>query len=175
MDKEKIKTVRKWPESQNFKKVQAFLRFANFYQRFIQEYSQICTLLTRITKKKKPFHWGCKQEEAFEKLKAKFILALILASFDLGKKIILKTDTSDQVLGLCLSQPDAKKQLHPVTYQLKKFFDLELNYNIHNKKLLAIVNAFKEWQASLKESTHSIVVYSHHKNLSYFTKTKKLN
>ena len=45
MDKEKVNTIRKWPEQKNFKKVQAFLRFANFYQIFFQRYSQICTPL----------------------------------------------------------------------------------------------------------------------------------
>ena len=69
-----------------------------------------------MIKKEQLFYWGRKQEEAFEKLKDKFILAPILASFDLEKKIILKTDASDQALGLYLSQLDAKRQLHQVAY-----------------------------------------------------------
>ena len=99
MDKKKVKAIRKWPEPRNLMEVQAFLGFANFYQRFIQGYSQICTPLTKMTKKEQPFHWGCEQREAFEKLKKKFTLAPILASFNLEKKIILKTDASDQALG----------------------------------------------------------------------------
>ena len=175
MDKEKVKAVKEWPEPRNLKEVQAFLRFANFYRKFIQGYSQICTLLTKMTKKKQPFHWECKQREAFEKLKKKFILAPILASFDLERKIILKTDVSDQSLASCLSQPDAEGQLHPVAYRSKRFSGPELNYDVHNKELLAIVNAFEEWRAYLEGSRHPIVVYSDHKNLSYFTTTKKLN
>ena len=31
MDKEKVKAVKEWPEPRNFKEVQAFLKFANFY------------------------------------------------------------------------------------------------------------------------------------------------
>ena len=127
MDKEKVKAIKKWPEPKNLKEVQAFLRFANFYQRFIQGYSQICTPLTKMTKKEQPFHWECKQKEAFEKLKKNFILAPILASFDPEKKIILKIDASDQALGSCLSQPDAERQLHPVAYRSRKFSGPELN------------------------------------------------
>ena len=175
MDKEKVQAIRKWPEPRNLKEVQAFLGFANFYQRFIQGYLQICTPLTKMTKNEQPFHWEYKQREAFEKLKKKFILAPILASFDPERKIILKTNASDQALGSCLSQPDAKRQLHPVAYRSRKFSGPELNHDVHDKELLAIVDAFEEWQAYLEGSRHSIMVYSDHKNLSYFMTTKKLN
>ena len=102
-------------------------------------------------------------------------MASILASFDLERKIILETDASNQALGSCLSQPDAERQLHPVAYRSRNFSGPELNYDIHNKELLAIVDAFEEWQAYLEESRHLIMVYSDHKNLSYFTTTRKLN
>ena len=46
MDKGKVKAVKEWPEPKNLKKVQAFLGFANFYQKFIQTYLWICTPLT---------------------------------------------------------------------------------------------------------------------------------
>ena len=48
-----------------------------------------------MTKNKQPFHWECKQREAFEKLKKKFILAPILASFNPERKIVFKTDALD--------------------------------------------------------------------------------
>ena len=98
-----------------------------------------------------------------------------MASFDPERKIILKTNASDQALESCLSQPNAERQLHPVAYRSRKFSGPELNYDVHDKELLAIVNAFEEWQAYLEESRHPIIVYSDHKNLSYFTTTKKLN
>ena len=102
-------------------------------------------------------------------------MAPILASFNLERKIILKTDASDQALGSCLSQPDAEEQLHPVAYRSKKFSGPELNYDVHDKELLAIVDALEEWRAYPEGSRHPIMVYSDHKNLSYFTTTKKLN
>ena len=144
MDNKKVEAIREWPEPRNLKEVQAFLGFANFYQRFIQGYSQICTPLTKMTKKEQPIHWECKQREAFEKLKKKFTSAPILASFNLERKIILETNASDQALESCLSQPDAERQLHPVAYRFKKFSGPELNYDVHDKELLAIVDAFEE-------------------------------
>jgi len=50
-----------------------------------------------------------------------------------------------------------------------------LNYEIHDKKLLAIVDSFKQWKVYLKEFKHQIQVYTDHKNLLYFMITKVLN
>ena len=91
------------------------------------------------------------------------------------KKIILETGVLNQALGSYFNQPDTERRLHPVAYQSRKFSGLELNYNVHNKRLLAIVDTFEEWRAYLKRSIHPIVVYLDYKNLSYFTTTKKLN
>ena len=52
---------------------------------------------------------------------------------------------------------------------------LKLNYNIHNKELLAIVKTFREWRVYLKGLNHIVEVYTDHKNLIYFTTTKQLN
>ena len=50
-----------------------------------------------------------------------------------------------------------------------------MSYKIHDKELLAIVNAFKQWRVYLEGSKHEVQVYSDHKNLLYFTITKVLN
>ena len=47
----KIHAILDWPEPQKVKDVQSFLGFANFYQRFIHNYSEITVPLTRLTQK----------------------------------------------------------------------------------------------------------------------------
>ena len=116
IDNTKITAVRDWPTPKNLKEVQSFLGFANFYRRFIKEYSRTAAPLTELTKKEETFTWGNSQERAFQELKEKFTSAPILASFDPGRRIIMETDASDQALGSCLCQPDAENCLHPVAY-----------------------------------------------------------
>ena len=72
-----------------------------------------------------------------------FIKKLTLAMFNLVKKIIIEIDVSKIALSAILSQLDKKNRLHPIIFYSKKFTILELNYNIHDKELLAIVNSFK--------------------------------
>jgi hypothetical protein len=68
------------------KEVQGFLRFANFYRRFIQGYSDLVRPLTELTHKDKKFKWSVKAEKAFCKLKKIFVTALALAQFDYNKE-----------------------------------------------------------------------------------------
>jgi len=49
------------------------------------------------------------------------------------------------------------------------------NYDIHNKELLAIIDAFKNWQHYLQEARHEISIITNYKNLMAFTIDKKLN
>src|ERR1700761_959843 len=50
----------------------------------------------------------------------------------------------------------------------------EINYNIYNKELLAIMECFKVWRAYCDSSRFQIQVYSDHNNLQWFTTTKQL-
>jgi len=50
----------------------------------------------------------------------------------------------------------------------------KLNYDIHDKELLAIFKAFKIWRHYLEGSASPIDVIMDHKNLEYFSTTKIL-
>ncbi|KAL2014424.1 hypothetical protein VTN00DRAFT_1949 [Thermoascus crustaceus] len=51
---------------------------------------------------------------------------------------------------------------------------LELNYNIHDKELLAIMAAVREWRHYLEGAKYQVMIYCDHKNLAYFTTSKEL-
>jgi hypothetical protein len=53
---EKIKIVLDWPTPTTIKKIQKFIKFANFYRKFIRGYSDISALITNLIKKDKTFN-----------------------------------------------------------------------------------------------------------------------
>ena len=54
------------------------------------------------------------------------------------------------------------------------FKDAEVNYDVHNKELTAIYDAFKWWQHYLERAGTPIDVVTNHQNLQYFLTTKVL-
>lgn len=69
MNKDKIEAIKNWKTLTNVKEVQRFLGFANFYWRFIENYSKIARPLTRLTQKDYRWRWGPDEEGAFNELK----------------------------------------------------------------------------------------------------------
>jgi len=177
MSKGKVEAVLSWEALKSLKEVQSFLGFANFYRRFIQDYSRVARPLTELTKKEvgSEWKWTSETEAAFRELKARFTTAPIVAHFDATKPVIVESDASDFVLGAILSQRDAENRLHPVAFHSRKFTPAEITYEIHDKELLAIVDAFKHWWRYCEGAVHQVEVYSDHQNLEYFTTTKVLN
>jgi transposase InsO family protein len=62
-----------------------------------------------------------------------------------------------------------------VAFYSRTLTGAELNYDTHNKELLAIFEAFKIWRHYLESPHHTIDVITDHKNLEYFTTTKVLS
>ena len=78
MDEEKLSGVLEWPVLTKVKQVQAFLGFANFYRRFIENFAKMSKLLSNLTKKDCTWNWGVEQQNAFEALKKAFTMAPVL-------------------------------------------------------------------------------------------------
>ena len=64
---------------------------------------------------------------------------------------------------------------HLVIYYSKKLIPLELNYNIYNKELLAIVTVLKKQRAFLQGIIELFIIKTDYKNLIRFLITKELN
>jgi hypothetical protein len=54
-------------------------------------------------------------------------------------------DAFDFALGVVLSQLGLDNLLYPIGFRFRKLSPVKINYEIHDKELLAIVDAFKEW------------------------------
>jgi len=55
----------------------------------------------------------------------------------------MKTDASDYALAAILSIMTKDNEIHSIAFHSRTFSAPELNYNVHDKELLAIFEAFK--------------------------------
>ena len=174
MDPQKVKAVLDWVRPTNLKEVQGFIGFANFYRRFIQDFSKIVKPLVALTRKEVPFAWTEDCTKAFQDLKQAMTKAPVLRHFDPSHQAILETDTSDLVTGGILSQYDHEGVLHPVAFYNKSMIPAECNYHIYDKELLAIIRCFEHWCPELKHTDLPIQVFTDHQALKTFREDKKL-
>ena len=61
----KIRAVREWDTSHDVKDVRSFLGFANYYWRYIHQFTEVAHPLTELTKKGVNWKLGPYQKEAF--------------------------------------------------------------------------------------------------------------
>ena len=123
MDPVRVQTIQEWPEPESYRDVQVFLGFANFYRRFIHDYSDVARHLSdhiaeasrdpargakgsKAAKKTKkgptkwhrPWTWPGEVQEAFRELRAKFTEAPLLRHFDPDQPLMVITDASNFAL-----------------------------------------------------------------------------
>jgi len=181
MNLQRIDTIKNWPTPMTFQNVQIFLKFANFYRRFIEAYLQIASSLTGLLKgsknekKTEPFKWLEDTEKAFNYLKKVFTTALILVHFDSELKNWMKTNVSEHTVTEIYTQLQVSEQWHLIIYWSQKLSSVKESYETHDLELLVIVEVFKQWHHYLERSTHSVKVLTDHNNLCEFMHVKMLN
>ena len=108
MEQEKIKAVKEWKTPMKIKDVESFLGFANFYQRFIHNFSHTARPLNEL-KGKKEWKWENEHQEAFEELKEKITSQPVLSLPRRKGKFRIEMDTSGHAIGEVLSQEQDRK------------------------------------------------------------------
>uniref|UniRef100_A0A4W5JRV3 Gypsy retrotransposon integrase-like protein 1 n=1 Tax=Hucho hucho TaxID=62062 RepID=A0A4W5JRV3_9TELE len=176
MDPEKVKAVVDWPSPDSRKALQRFLGFANFYRRFIRNFSQLAAPLTSLTSLSTTFRWSGAAEKAFSDLKGRFVSGPILVAPDPSRQFVVEVDASEVGVGAVLSQCSASDdKMHPCAFFSHRLSPAQRNYDIGNKELLAVKLALEEWRHWLEGSGVPFIVWTDHKNLEYIRSAKRLN
>ncbi|KAB5587857.1 Retrotransposable element Tf2 [Ceratobasidium theobromae] len=175
MEQEKVKAIREWPTPSTVKQVQSFLGFANFYRRFVQNFSSLARPLTYLTQKNQPWTWGEAQQAAFNAIKAEISKEPTLAHPNENKHYFLETDASGTAMGAVLSQWGEDGRLHPVAFMSSSFSSAEMNYDTHDKELQAIVQAFEDWRIFLEGTEQPVTVFTDHRNLECWKTARTIN
>jgi hypothetical protein len=129
----------------------------------------------KLIKKNHLFSWTKECQTTFDELKKRVIEAFVLSYFSSELKTFLKSDSSDYVSIGVLSQKENDDLIRSIIYFSKTLSFAECNYEIYDKKLLAIIRCFEQWRAELQSIKTFINVLTNYKSLEYFMIIKKLN
>ena len=153
--------IRDWPQPKNLRQLRAFLGTANYYRKFIPDYSTIVAPLVELTQKNRVFTWEAEQEAAFAEVKTALVSKPLLRYPDYSKPFILHTDASLYGLGCVVSQKFEDGQEHPVHYLSRSLSRAERKWAIREIEALAILWACEE-NRHLIGGNEFTVVTDHH-------------
>jgi hypothetical protein len=103
-DLSKIESIKEWQSLVLVKGVRSFLGLANFYSKFIKDFSALAKSFIDLLKKKGSFEWKDKQQNVFNLLKGKLLLTSMLQFLNFPKPFEVHTNVSGYVIGRVLMQ-----------------------------------------------------------------------
>ena len=167
MDRKKLEAIEKWKPPTSVKEIWLFTGFANFYRKFILDFSNIVAPLNLLTRKGEPWIWTQLQQWAFERLKHIFSFTPVLQIPDMTHPLSIMTNTSLLATGAVLMPAHENSDLHLCMYFSHTFSSAQYNYNTYDWELLVVILALEEWCQYLQGTAHPITIITNHKNLSY--------
>ncbi|GJZ61306.1 putative reverse transcriptase domain-containing protein, partial [Tanacetum coccineum] len=145
VDPNKIEALKNWKPPKTLTEIRSFLGLAEFYRRFITNFSKIAKPLTLLTQKNKKFEWGDEQENAFQTLKDVLYDASILALPEGTYDFVVYYDALNQGFGCVLMQRN--KVIAYASRQLKIH---EKNYTTHDLELGVVIELFSDYDCEIR-------------------------
>ena len=176
VDPKKIEALKDWLTPTNLREIRAFMGFVNYYRRFVRNFSKIASPIIALTKTTSPTagQWNPEAHQAFIAIKTALTEAptLLLPRIGSEESFTLYTDASNFAIGAVLLQ-DHGSGLQPVAYHARRLLDRERNYPIHEKELLAVIDAVRTFRCYI-EGCKKCTVITDHDTLKYFLTQKEL-
>jgi hypothetical protein len=117
--------------------VRSFLGAAQYWRKFIANFSSIAAPLHAVTSFKQVFQWRGKQQKDFDTLKEKISSAPVLALPNLRQPFEIQTDAMGAVL---------LQHGKPICFHSETFNGAVINYPTYDKELYALMQSVKKWK-----------------------------
>ena len=168
---EKVEAVRNSKKPSNVTDVRSFLGLANYYRRFVPNFSTVASPLHQLAASKE-WCWTNECQQSFEKIKSLLTSAPLLTRPDFEKPFVVYTDASDVGIGGLLTQVCDGLE-HVIGYASRTLSCAEKNYGVTERECLAIVYSLKEFRSYIY-GTHFKVV-TDHMSLTWLAKLHETN
>ena len=170
-DPSKITAIQQRQRPKCLKELRSFLGLANYYRRFIKDYSKYSKCLENMCGSTlKKLEWNEECDNNFNELKKQLCQSPVLCHPDFNKTFILDTDASFDRIGAVLSQKDENNHERVIAYGSHSLNRHELGYCVTRKELLAVfyfVNHFKHYLHGKR-----FTLRTDHKAITFMMKTK---
>jgi len=176
----KVDKILNWPVPKSATDVRAFLglvRYISIYLPKLAEFTTVLSLLTTKDVEKQFPTWTAAHQAVFDAVKGLVVSRECLTVIDHlnpgNNKIFVTTDASDLRTGAVLSWGPTWEEARPVAFDSMQLNEAQKHYPVHEKELLAIIQALKKWHADLLGGP--ITVFTDHRTLENFDTQKDLS
>ncbi|UYV64628.1 K02A2.6-like, partial [Cordylochernes scorpioides] len=153
----KVKSIQDFPRPDTVKKVRQFMGLANYYRKFVKDFSKISFPLVRLTRKNQPFIWNEEVEESFAKLKMALSTKPVLAIYNPDYPSKVYTDASKYGIGAILTQIGPDNEEHVIAYYSKTLQPHQENYSAYEMECLAVIQATDHFHVYIENQPFEII------------------
>ncbi|GBG59540.1 hypothetical protein CBR_g49800 [Chara braunii] len=166
----KIAPIRDWPTPHTLTELRSFLGLANYYRKFVRNFSTIAAPLRKLLKKEAIWQWDKDCTSALKKLKRALIEYLVLKVADPSLPFVVTMDASRYGIGAVLQQDD-DNGYRPVEFMSARMPSKKVATSTYERELYALMQALEHWKHYLPG--RHFKVYSDHETLRWLkTQTK---
>lgn len=169
-DPDKIRAIQEFPTPKNVRQIRSFLGLSSWYRRFVPNYAQKSSSLTKLLRKHQRWEWKESQEKAFKRLKDSLTTAPILTCPDFNIPFVVQVDASQNGLGASLTQ-NIDRSERVIAYASRLLSDREQNFSVTEKECLALVWAVKKFRPYLEG--YSFTAITDHQALRWLMTLEK--
>ena len=144
-DPAKIEAIKNWPTPENKSEVRSILGLMGYYRKFIDNFSERASPMTKLTRKRAKFEWNQDCEAAFQDLKECLVNSPILAFPNSKDMFILDCDASLKGIGGVLSQVQNNEE-KVIAYASRTLNKAQQQYCTTKRELLAVVTFMKHFK-----------------------------
>jgi hypothetical protein len=168
----KVEAIVKMLPPTDVSELRAVLGTANYYRKFVENYSTIAAPLNNLLREDVVWNWTKECQQAFDTIKEKLTQALILRRPDYSRPFELHTDWSGVGLGVVLVQRDNQGREYVIAYASRSNNRTERNYSSYAGECLAAVWGLSHFRVYLYG--RRFVLLTDHEPLKWLMTNKKL-
>ncbi|GBG85595.1 hypothetical protein CBR_g40323 [Chara braunii] len=141
----KIAAIRDWPTPRTLTKLRSFLGLANYYGKFVRNFSTIVAPLHRLLKKEAIWQWDKDCTSVLKTLKRELIEYPVLKVADPSLPCVVTTDASQYGIGAVLQQDDGNGY-RPVEFMSARMPCEKVATSTYERELYALRQALDHWK-----------------------------
>ncbi|GBG64197.1 hypothetical protein CBR_g40897 [Chara braunii] len=167
----KIAAIRDWPTPRTLTELRSFLGLANYYRKFVRNFSTIVAPLRRLLRKETIWKWDKDCTSAMKKLKQALREYPVLKVADPSLPFVVTTDASQYGIGAVLQQDDGNGY-RPVEFMSTRMPSEKVATSNYERELYALRQALDHWKHYLLG--RHFKVYSDHETLRWLKTQAKM-